>query len=223
MTLELTNKNDIPKTLTLIEELYETSIITDKDVKAISDCKKFIADTYFSVPMYRPLVVKLFGVLNSKEFPTDDMKFWQCKVEAEVHASELVRDIHDMELQKNQIDRAKYVLEKMKDKEKTSVDEEIKFDIKEQELIISKKMFELLQLSKRIKYRIEEVNEWRLISETLTKNKDFKNKNYAQILSDSLKNKFVRMLNDPNLSEKEKINVQAQIKTLDEISNVKLQ
>lgn len=174
--------------------IAQAPIITDKDLQALTDSKEFIANTYLSVPMYRPLVVKLFGVLDDVHFPTPDMKFWQCKVEGETHAMELVRDVHDMEIQKNQIDRAVFLLEQMKVKhENTSTEtmkKEIGFDIREQTLIISKKRFEMFQLQKKIKYRIEEVNEWRLIAEKMAKDAQFKNHDYAHMLTESLINKW---------------------------------
>jgi hypothetical protein len=192
----------------LVEILNNTAIITEEDKQALSDCKVFIADTYKSVPMYRPLAVKLFGVLDDANFPTSDMKFWQCKVEAETHAMELVRDIHDLELQKNQIERAEFLLKRIHarhtEAETEDLKAEIMFDIKEQTLVISKKKFELFQLQKKIKYRIEEVNEWRQISETLTKAPTFKHQNYAQMLSDSLVHKWNSRISNPNTPDNEK-------------------
>lgn len=215
-----------PEASALGELIAQIPIITDKDMQALSDSKAFIAETYLSVPMYRPLVVKLFGVLDDKQFPTPDMKFWQCKVEAETHAAELVRDVHDLEIQKNQIDRAVFLLEEMEKKKvdtaNDTVKKEIGFDIREQTLIISKKRFEMFQLQKKIKYRIEEVNEWRLISDKLSKQKEFKGQDYARMLTESLVHKWKQKIansKDPN----EKRTLEEQISSLKQLSTVRIQ
>ena len=222
----MTNEN-LPivedKSLSLVEMLSKEAVIKENDLQLLSDSKQFIVDTYKSVPMYRPLVIKLFGVLNNGDFPTVDSKFWQCKVEAEVHANELIRDLHDLELQKVQIDRSKFLLTKIIKKVQTESDGdirvEVEFDIKEQKTLISKKQFELLQLQKKIKYRIEEVVHWRQIAGKLEKDKSFGNQNYAQMLADSLCAKWDNQIkNDPKLDEHQKSNMIKQVEMMKQLS-----
>ena len=216
----ISNTESLEKTiektsLPLVEMIAQETLIQQNDLKLLSESKGFIVDAYKSVPMYRPLVIKLFGVLNNSEFPTSDSKFWQCKVEAEVHANELIKDLHDLELQKIQIERAQFLLNKIVGKLNVEKDEETKkeveFDVREQRILISRKQFDMLQLQKRIKYRIEEVVQWRQISEKLVKSADFKNINYAQMLAESLVNKWTQKIGDPELSSHDKAGLSNQI------------
>lgn len=208
--------------LPLVEMIAQETLIQQNDLKLLTESKGFIVDAYKSVPMYRPLVIKLFGVLNNSEFPTSDSKFWQCKVEAEVHANELIKDLHDLELQKIQIERAQYLLQKILVKSEEEKDPETKlevgFDMREQRILISRKQFDMLQLQKRIKYRIEEVVQWRQISEKLIKSADFKNNNYAEMLAESLVNKWQHKMQDPALSQHDKVGLKNQIFMMQKLS-----
>jgi hypothetical protein len=221
--LVLPEETQITKTqeTSLVEMLANTNIIQENDYELLAESKQFIVDAYKSVPMYRPLVLKLFGVLNNSDFPTVDSKYWQCKVEAEVHANELIRELHDLELQKIQIERAKSILnriiKKFNEELNTEIKQEVELDIKEQKILISKKQFELLQLQKKIKYRIEEVVQWKKISANLELSKDFKNKNYGQMLADSLCNKWQNQIGVVK-SEEEKIGLRNQIEMMRKLS-----
>jgi hypothetical protein len=166
-TKEITNpiKND------LVSNLQQTEILTQSDWSNLESAKSFIVDNFAKVPMYRPLPVKLFGVLNDKDFPSTEAKFWQCKVEAEVHAEQLMNDIHDLESMKIAIEKANYILDNMEHrKSKIETPEEmveIDFDIREHKINMSRLQFKYLKLQKQIKYRIEEVYEWKKITEAL--------------------------------------------------------
>lgn len=219
----IVTKNNQDNSPSIVNMLSEVTLISDKEVQLFAESKQFIIDTYKSVPMYRPLVLKLFGVLNNSEFPTVDSKYWQCKVEAEVHANELIRDMHDAELQKVQLERANENLSKMSEIFKTESDprkrKEIEFDIREQNIMISKKRFEFLQLQKKIKYRIEEVVQWRQISQRLEKQQTFKNQNYAEMLSEALANKWNNQIKtDKELSDEQRNGLAEQVKMMQELS-----
>lgn len=156
----------------LISLLQEKSLIDDSTKLKLSQAKEFIVSTYIDVPMYRPLPVKMFGVLNNKDFATPESKYWQCKVEAEVHANELIREIHSLELGYIELEKINVYMDKNKDAQTddriSDYDKRLlQLDLKELNVQYSKKMFELKQLEKRIKYRIEEVSEWKIISDKL--------------------------------------------------------
>lgn len=207
----------------VVDLFSKSEIINKQDYKALSDSKEFIIETFLSVPMYRTLPIKLFGVLNNVDFPTPDSKFWQCKVEAEVHACEMIREMHDLELQKNNLERSIHTLNKMIDLfeiEKDPVKKaDIGFDIKEQQIHISKRKFEIKQLEKKIKYRIEEVNEWRQISEKISESPGFTEQNYAQMLTEALLQKWSNKLQDPKINEMEKRSIEMQMAALQKISS----
>ena len=96
---------------------------------------------------------------------------------------------------------------------------EIEFDIREQNIMISKKRFEFLQLQKKIKYRIEEVVQWRQISQRLEKQQTFKNQNYAEMLSEALANKWNNQIKtDKELSDEQRNGLAEQVKMMQELS-----
>lgn len=221
------NKNEL-KTFnvneTFISMFQNANIITQKDQENLVNVKEFIVDNYAAVPMYRALPIKLFAILGSPDYPTVEAKYWQCKVEAEVHGNELVRDLHQLELMKIKIEKMDYILNTvMKDqlhKTDDSIKKElIKFDMKEQNVLMSEAKFEYMQILKKIKYRIDEVADWKMLSEKLEtagkKNgKEFKN--YDKMLTDSLRLNWNAKLKDKEVSEEDKKILEAKLKTLDD-------
>lgn len=176
--------------------------------------------------MYRPLPVKLFGVLNDTNFPTAEAKWWQCKVEAETHANELIRDIHDLELAKIELDKLKVILQRMESNRKTTKGRTtedialIDLDIREQKVYISRKRFEIKQVEKRIRYRIEEVTEWKNISDELMRmhGKDIVKEDYVQHYINKLKHSINKKLKASE-DEEEKKNLQQQLNFIDKAVN----
>jgi hypothetical protein len=218
MTNELTEKSNS----TLSDKIFNIQILEDLDFKKLSDSCEFILDNYKDVTMFRPLAVKLFGVLNDKDCPTLETKNYQCKIEAEVHANEIIKELHELEMHKIHIQKAEFLFNTvMKLKYEQTNDEiikkEIEFDMAEQKIIISKKKFDYKQLEKKIKYRIMEIYEWKTISETIVKTPQFKNKNYNEILLDVFINDYTNKLNNNLLKEDQKMFIQKQLESLKEI------
>lgn len=220
--------SDSSKQISIIDKYFSSSILTSEDSKNLSNSLEFMISSFMDVPMYRPLVIKLFGVLGNKDFPTVDSRVHQCKVEAEVHSNELIRDMLELQVQKNSIEKSEYLLQNiMLVKYSNETDEiskkEIEFDIKDQTLIISRKKFEYSQLEKKIKYRISEVHEWRLISEKLTKSPDFKNQKYDDMMTELLQNSYTnKLLDNSEKTEAEKAFLTAQLDTLKSFQNKKI-
>lgn len=206
----------------LSDLFFNVQLLNDKDLIDLQKSCNFIIQTYESVPMFRPLAVKVFGVLSDKDFPTSDLKYNQCKIEAEVHANELVRELHELQIQKLHIEKAEYclqhVMKKKYDEALMNKNEdavaEINFDMIEQQIIISKKRFEFKQLEKKIKYRIMEINEWRELSDVLLKAPDFKNKDYNSLMIDIFTNDYNKKLEDPNVPEDKKLFIKRQLELL---------
>lgn len=206
----------------LVDKYFNSSLLNKNDVIKLHNAQDFMVNTYESVPMYRPLIIKLFGVLSSTEFPSTDSRFLQCKIEAEVHSNELIKDLHDLQLLKIKIEKAEYLLsEVMIKKYQKETDEiskkEIEFDIREQEVIISNKKFDYAILQKRIKYRISEIDEWKMIAEKLFNSTDFKNKKHNEILLDIFINNYNKKLNDPNIKEEEKLYIRQQLEIIKDL------
>jgi len=213
-------KNEKSDILTLIEE---KNLLDPSTQQQLMEAKEFIAETYTDVPMYRPLPVKLFGVLNDKDFPTPEQKYWQCKVEAEVHANELIRDLHDLELQKLEIEKIELLIEKIKTKiDMTSTDLDrklIELDIKEQLIYISRKRFEIKQTEKRIKHRILEVGEWKKISDGLKENNNINLHDYIQHYSDKIKYNLEKKLTSDKTSDVDKNGIKTQLQIIETVLN----
>lgn len=222
-------KNSDPKELidgssNLIDLFHDQTLITTNDLISLEEAKEFVVSTYTDVPMYRSLPIKLFGVLNNDEFPTAESKFWQCKVEAETHSNELIREIHDYEISKLNIEKRQYLITKLIEKQQSGdLSEEdmvdISFDIREQQINLSRMRFEIKQLEKRIKYRIEEVTEWKKISEGLKTSKDFSTGSYVKSYVNTLKYRYQQKLHNPDLKEDQKVLIQKQIDGLTELYN----
>jgi hypothetical protein len=203
----------------LVELYSKNTIITDEDVAALAAAKEFITDTYLSVPMYRSLPVKIFGVLSNADFPTPESKFWQCKAEAEVHSKELVREMHDLDEMKLGIERSEFIYDRvMKPKYDLEEDDikkkEVEFDMRKLSISISRQKFEMMQLLKKIKYRIEEIDEWRKISEQIATSFQLSNVNYANMLVESLRTRWNNELKTPNLPEPKRKEIEMKLKTL---------
>lgn len=222
------NKDIIPnnENRSLVDLFKENPILTSKDLTSLTNCKDFIVDTYLSVPMYRTLPIKLFGVLNDKDFPSAESKFWQAKAEAEVHAKELVHELHDLEELKIIIDKTEYFLavvfpEKLKKELDDHKKMEITFDMRQLSVTLSRKKFEYVILEKKIKYRIEEIDEWRKIVDKLSENFDSKNTNYALMLANRMINNWTIELNRKETKDSDKPAIIAKLKTLQEALNLK--
>lgn len=153
----------------VLTTLKNNQVLTTQDWADLESSKEFIKECFVTIPMYRPLPVKIFGVLNDNEHGTPESKLWQCRVEAEVHADQLIEDIHNLEMIRINMDRAEYSLIQMQKSHASEKDEnkkaEIDFDMRELKVTLSKLEYRGIKLQKQIKYRIEEVHEWKKISE----------------------------------------------------------
>lgn len=202
----------------LMVSIFESELILkESDLENLSNSVGFIKDNFLTVPMYRSLPIKLYAILNNAEHPTNESKYYQCKIEAEVHANELVRDLHELELHKLKIEKMNFNLKKMdetlKDVRDESKIQEILFDKKEQQIILSLASFEFMQLQKRIKHRIEEVKDWKNISDTIEQS-GLKTKDFNVILKESLELRWKKQILDPKLSESDKKMLQIKIDSI---------
>ena len=191
----------------IVDQINDSTIISVDDIKKLEASKEFALSTYTDVPQYRPLIVKLVSVLNDSNFPTPDSKYWQCKSEAEVHFNELNRDLNKYKRSMVDLSEIDYKIEKLKEKVDKKVDDEpeldknlIQFDI--QRLLIKKEsyLFEMKQIEKRIKYRIEEISDWNVISQNLETqceySKNDHKEHYSKSFIKSLENKIKATSNE---------------------------
>jgi hypothetical protein len=157
--------------LSVVGEIRNTSILDPEAVKDLEKSKQFLLSTYTDVPMYRPMVVKLASVLNDKTCPTNDSKYWQCKKEAEVHFNELVGNVYKWHLSQIDLEEMDYKiasLEKLLEEPdgiRSDIDPVlIGFDLRRLKVKRERYEFNVKQLEKNIKYRIEEVTDWAAIA-----------------------------------------------------------
>jgi hypothetical protein len=213
----------IPANQSIVSLFGKNEILTNKDFSDFNECQKFIVDTYLTVPMYRPMAVKIFGVLSDPQFSTNEAKYWQCKSEAEVHANELVRDLHDLEKMRINVEKSEYVLKNKMVSDSDGDNSLLEFDRRQLAVNISLMKFEYAQLQKKIKYRIEEIKEWKTLSEKLEQTPNFKNSNYGQMLLESLESKWTAQVENPLIKDDDKVIIKAKLNALLDAKNFKAQ
>jgi len=151
----------------VMKQVSDISLITLNDVAELKKAEAFVLETYTDVRQYRPMINKLTSVISDGRFPTADAKFWQSKAEAEVHFNELKRDMFKYDRAKVDIDEITYKIDSIAGmlEGEHEVTEQfdpnlVRFDLKRLEIKRSQYVFEMKQLEKTIKYRIEEVTDW---------------------------------------------------------------
>jgi hypothetical protein len=171
-------------------QMMKGSSITPSDVAELKKAEAFIFSTYTDVRQFRPLINKVTSVLSNGKFPTADAKFWQCKAEAEVHFNELRRDLFKHDRSTVDIEEIAYKIASMevilnnndiKDYDKNLIG----FDLRRLQTKKDQYKFELKQLEKTMKYRIEEITDWKKISEEFEGQCNYSTKNPNEHVADT--------------------------------------
>lgn len=177
-------KETASRSLDVLKEMNKVSLVTSKEIAALSEAKDFILSTYTSVPARRTLLQKYSGVLTNKRFPTADAKFWQCKKEAEVQFSELLRAytnyqrvVVDMKEIVYRITRAE---EELKAEEPQNDPVLIEYDIERLQIKLQEYNILMKNLEKEIKFRISEISDWHNISEELKEELEYSPDVYSE-------------------------------------------
>ena len=204
----------------VLDEIKKLELITLEDISRLKSAQQFAVSNFRDVPSYRPMIIKLTSVLSDANFPTIDRKYWQCKIEAEVHFNELTRDYFKYERSLVDIEEIAYKIheiERLLNKEiepKELMDPNIlNFDKKR--LIIKKSQYEyeLKILEKDIKYRIQEVIDWAFISDQLVNKCEFSTVSYQEHTVKGHILFIKKKLENSETSEMEKKQLQAQLDT----------
>jgi len=160
--------------LSVVDKIRKMSIIDPQDAIDLQQAKSFLLSTYTDVPQYRPMVIKIASVLDDGRLSTPDAKFWQCKKEAEVHFQELVNGVYKWQIAQVDLQEMDYKiasLEKLLETPNEIRDDLdptlIGFDLKRMKIKLERYEFNVKQLEKNIKYRIEEVTDWAVIAKNL--------------------------------------------------------
>jgi hypothetical protein len=205
----------------VLEQIYKGTLISPDDVTKLKEAQDFLLSTYTDVKPFRPMITKLAGVLSNGKFATPDAKFWQCKIEAEVHFNEMIRDIHKYERAKIDLEEIDYEIEHLQrslelNRIKNNDSTKIEFQIRKLKVKKSEYEFEMKQIEKTIKGRIEEVTDWNTIAKKLapvcqysTTNSDYQEESYY---------KFLEYKIASVTDEKEKAQFQSQLDTFKQIT-----
>jgi hypothetical protein len=201
------------KTLNILNEINKLTLITPENLAKFQESQEFVLSTYTDVPQYRPLIVKLTSVLNDGQFPTPDSKFWQCKAEAEVHFNEMVRSLNKYKralVDLKEIDYKIAQYESIKIENKENVDPVlVDFQIQRLQLKRENYEFELKQVEKNIKYRMEEVTDWASIADSLADKCEFSTNSHSDHYTKSfIKQLQIRLSKAENPDEKKKLSAQ---------------
>lgn len=206
----------------VLNEISKLTLITPTDLKKFEEAQQFVLSTYTDVPQYRPLIVKLTSVLNDGQFPTADSKYWQCKAEAEIHFNELFRGLNKYKRALVDLKELDYKIAQYNNLEPNENVDPVLVSFQVERLIIKKELyeFELKQIEKNIKYRMEEITDWASISETLVDKCEFSRNSHSEHYTKSfikqLENKVLRA-NNPE----EKKKLEAQLNTFKRLTKEK--
>lgn len=214
----------------IIEEIKKLDLITPEEMARFKDAQVFALESFRDVPSYRPMIVKLTSVLNDGQFPTTDMKFWQCKKEAEVHFNELTRDYFKYERSKVDIDELAYKIQEIDEmtssggttgkygQTMTYDPHLIGFDRKRLILKKAQYEFELKLLEKDIKYRLQEVIDWSFISKNLEAKCEFSTTNYQEHTIKGHIKYIQQRLKNPDLKPEEQKLLKSQLDTFNRLN-----
>lgn len=198
------------------------SLIAPNDLQRLEKAQTFIVSNYIEVPEYRPMIIKLASVLNDGSFPTPDSKYWQCKKEAEVHFNQLVVELYKYERCKVDIEEMDYTVASLEKTIDTQVSTDaidpikVKFEIRRMTLKRDEYLFNMKNLEKSIKYRIEEICDWYDISESLKHECKYKDGNYNNHLVENLYKKLKYDVSNAK-NDQEKNNFASQLRTLERL------
>jgi hypothetical protein len=149
----------------VVEELNKISLITPSEVATLKKAQVFLMSTYTDVPVFRTYMEKYVGVLTNSRFPTADAKFWQCKKEAEVQFSELLKAMLRFKALNVDIEECSYKLNDLaKKKDNAEHPFLVECDMSRLEIKLAEIKLHLKAVEKEIKYRIVEIGDWNDIS-----------------------------------------------------------
>lgn len=169
----------------LVTEIQKTDLISPEDAKNIEKAQTFLLTSYKDVPIYNTRAAKVCSILTDAKFPTSDAKFWQCKMQAEVHFNEFIRSMFKLDRVNVDIEELEYqikVLDTMVNQDSVSQFDKIKltFDKRRLENKLSQYKFEIKLLEKDMKQRLREINDWVEIGKTYEESCQYDKNSYDE-------------------------------------------
>jgi predicted transcriptional regulator len=158
--------------LDIVESIRNTQLLTSEDAKNIQKAHDFLVSSYTDVIIYNTRIAKVSSILSDGKFPTNDSKFWQCKMQAEVHFNEFIRALYKLDRVKIDIEEIQYqllCLTSMLEQKDTNMNQmdSMKLSFDKRRLInkLNQYVHEMKLLEKDIKQRLREINDWAEIAD----------------------------------------------------------
>ena len=142
---------------TAIEIINQSSILTEDELRLVSDLKDELIDNFLHSQIFRTRTEMEVSVLSDMKFPTPDAKYWQAQREQGVHFHELV--MLSYEYRKNLVEIKK--LERRLANEKDDLERELL------QIEVEKMKFIIRNQERVAKDRIREIREWHEIKDRL--------------------------------------------------------
>ena len=163
-TLSLVTQNSFE----IIDAIRNTELINETDVANIKKAQTFLLTSYKDVPIYNTRIAKVASILSDGKFATNDAKYWQCKMQAEVHFNELIRGLYKLDRVKIDLEEIQYQIATIDNviKEKGSTEQgqfdvvKLGFDRRRLVNKLNQYVYEMKLLEKDIKQRLREINDW---------------------------------------------------------------
>lgn len=171
----------------IVDSIKNTNLIDEIDANNIKKAHNFLLTSYKDVPIYNTRIAKVTSILSDNKFSTNDAKFWQCKMQAEVHFNELVRSIFKLDRVKIDLEELQYQISTIDNILEVKVEENIKldhmklsFDKRRLKNKLNQYIYEMKLLEKDIKQRLREINEWAEISNEFEKGCEHSTSSYDE-------------------------------------------
>jgi len=152
----------------IIDAIKNTELLNEVDAANIEKAQTFILTSFKDVQIYNTRIAKVTSILSDGKFATNDAKFWQCKMQAEVHFNEFIRGLYKLDRVKIDLEEIQYqiatidnILSSKKNLEETNMDA-IKLGFDRRRLVnkLNQYVYEMKLLEKDIKQRLREINDW---------------------------------------------------------------
>lgn len=152
----------------IIDEIRKTELLNDIDVANIKKAQTFLLTSFKDVQIYNTRIAKVTSILSDGKFATNDAKYWQCKMQAEVHFNEFIRGLYKLDRVKIDLEELQYQIATIdniinnEDSLKESKMDAIKLGFDRRRLVnkLNQYVYEMKLLEKDIKQRLREINDW---------------------------------------------------------------
>jgi hypothetical protein len=203
----------------VLDGIIDKNLISQNDIELLEKNKEFLVSTYTDVPAYNTKLSKINSILSEKRFETPDAKYWQCKMQAEVHYNEFIRNMYKVERVKIDIEEITFQIQTLdmilKDKEKDLEYVKLTFDQRRLKNKLQQYIFESKQLEKDCKQRLREIGDWIDIANNISKDCKHDRSNYETHVTKP----FIDKLNYQLEHNLPKLDMYDQIRVKREITN----